>query len=131
MATVLCVEDNPANMELLRQVLGQRTDLRLLTAADGRSGLQMAFEHRPDVIVLDNNMPHLTGSEAQAVLRSDPRTSAIPVIALTANAMPDAIATGLAAGFFRYLTKPVDIQQLLAAVSDALSSRPPDRAERS
>jgi protein-histidine pros-kinase len=76
--------------------------------------------------VLDNNMPHLTGSDAQAVLRSDPRTSAIPVIALTANAMPDAIATALAAGFFRYLTKPVDIQQLLGAVSDALSSRPPD-----
>ena len=125
-ATVLCVEDNPANMELLRQVLGRRPDLRLLTAEDGRAGLQMAFEQRPDVIVLDNNMPHLTGSDAQAVLRSDPRTSAIPVIALTANAMPDAIATALAAGFFRYLTKPVDIQQLLGAVSDALSSRPPD-----
>jgi signal transduction histidine kinase/CheY-like chemotaxis protein len=131
MATVLCVEDNPANMELLRQVLGQRRDVRLLTAADGRAGLQMAFEHRPDVIVLDNNMPHLTGSQAQALLRGDPRTSAIPVIALTANAMPDAIAAGLAAGFFRYLTKPVDIQQLLAAVSDALSSRAADDAERS
>jgi signal transduction histidine kinase/CheY-like chemotaxis protein len=129
-ATVLCVEDNPANMELLRQVLGQRPDLRLLTAADGRAGLQMAFEHRPDVIVLDNNMPNLTGGEAQAVLRSDPRTSAIPVIALTANAMPAAIATGLTAGFFRYLTKPVDIRQLLSAVSDALSSRRPDERDR-
>jgi CheY-like chemotaxis protein len=112
-------------MELLRQVLGQRPDLRLLAAEDGRAGLQMAFEHRPDVIVLDNNMPHLTGSEAQAVLRNDPRTSTIPIIALTANAMPDAIATGLAAGFFRYLTKPVDIKQLLSAVGDALSSRAP------
>jgi len=129
-ATVLCVEDNPANMELLRQVLGQRPDLRLLTAADGRAGLQMAFEHRPDVIVLDNNMPNLTGSEAQAVLRNDPRTSAIPVIALTANAMPGAIASGLTAGFFRYLTKPVDIRQLLSAVSDALSSRRPDERDR-
>ena len=121
-ATVLCVEDNRANMELIKEVLGQRSDLRLLTAVDGRSGLQMAFDHRPDVIVIDNSMPQMTGSEAQAVLRGDPRTAAIPVIALTANAMPDAVAAGLAAGFFRYLTKPIDIQQLLAAVNDALAS---------
>ena len=130
LATILCVEDNQVSMELITQVFSQRSDLRLITATDGRAGVEMAFAHRPDVIVIDNNMPNMTGSEAQAILRSDPRTAGIPVIALTANAMPGAVAKGLAAGFFRYLTKPVDVAQLVAAVSDALSvSRGEDREE--
>ena len=65
-------------------------------------------------------MPFLTGREAQAILRRDPLTANIPVIALTANAMPDAITQGLAAGFFRYLTKPIDVTELLEAVDSAL-----------
>jgi signal transduction histidine kinase/ActR/RegA family two-component response regulator len=127
-ATVLCVEDNPANLELVRSMLGFRPDVRLLTASDGRKGVDMARAERPDVILMDNNMPGLNGREALAILRDDPTTSHIPVIALTANAMPSAIDAGLAAGFFRYLTKPIDVAALNDAVDSALASarkRPP------
>jgi signal transduction histidine kinase/ActR/RegA family two-component response regulator len=119
-ATILCVDDNRAGLELVRQVLSRRTALRLLTAPDGQVGVEMAREHRPDVIVMDNNMPKLSGREAQQILRGDTRTAGIPIIALTANAMPEAVAEGLAAGFFRYLTKPVDVDALLHAVDEAL-----------
>ena len=119
-ATVLCVEDNPASLRLVEQVLAARPDVRLLSAPDGRIGVELARAHRPDIILMDNNMPSMSGREAQAILRSDPATSHIPIIALTANAMPSAVEQGLAAGFFRYLTKPVDVQELLAAVDSAL-----------
>jgi len=121
-ATVLCVEDNPANLELVRSVLGFRPDLRLLSAPDGRKGVDMARNHRPDVILMDNNMPGLNGREALAILRDDPATAHIPVIAVTANAMPTAIDEGLAAGFFRYLTKPIDVAALNDAVDSALKA---------
>jgi signal transduction histidine kinase len=120
-ATVLCVEDNPANLELVRSVLGFRPDLRLLSAPDGRKGVDLARAERPDVILMDNNMPGLNGREALAILRDDPTTAHIPIIALTANAMPSAIDAGLAAGFFRYLTKPIDVTALNDAVDSALA----------
>jgi signal transduction histidine kinase/CheY-like chemotaxis protein len=133
-ATVLCIEDNPANLRLVEEILRFRTDLRLLSAPDGRLGVELARAHRPEVILMDNNMPALSGRDAQVVLRNDPRTAHIPVIALTADAMPGAIAKGLAAGFFRYLTKPIDVADLLDAVDSALrvsghrSSDAPNRA---
>jgi signal transduction histidine kinase/CheY-like chemotaxis protein len=120
-ATVLCVEDNPLSLELVRQVLDRRHGVRLLTATDGRMGVEMARAQQPDVILMDNNMPHLSGADAQAVLRDDPATAGIPVIALTANAMPHAVQAGLAAGFYRYLTKPLDVEQLNRALDDALA----------
>ncbi|KQY89315.1 ATP-binding protein [Pelomonas sp. Root1444] len=119
-ATVLYVEDNPASRKLVEELLRPRTDLRLLSAADGRTGVNIALAERPDVILMDNNMPLMSGREAQALLKRDPRTADIPVIALTANAMPDAAASGLAAGFFRYLTKPLDAGQLMNALDSAL-----------
>ena len=119
-ATVLCVEDNPASLRLVEEVLRSRAHIRLLSAPDGRLGIELARAHLPQVILMDNNMPFLTGREAQAILRRDPLTANIPVIALTANAMPDAITQGLAAGFFRYLTKPIDVTELLEAVDSAL-----------
>ncbi len=118
--TVLCVEDNPASLQLIEETLASRPNLRLLTATDGQAGIQMARTHRPDVILMDNNMPVLSGSEAQAILRNDPATAGIPIIAISANAMPGAIAQGLAAGFFRYLTKPINLPELLVAVDSAL-----------
>jgi signal transduction histidine kinase len=121
-ATVLYVEDNPASRKLVEELLSQRDDLRLLSASDGRAGVDMALAEQPDVILMDNNMPHLSGREAQALLRKDPRTAHIPVIALTANAMPDAAASGLAAGFFRYLTKPLDPGLLIEALDSALAT---------
>jgi CheY-like chemotaxis protein len=73
------------------------------------------------VILMDNHMPGLSGHEAQALLQQDPATAHIPIIALTADAMPEAVQRGLAAGYFRYLTKPVDPAVLLAAVDSALA----------
>jgi signal transduction histidine kinase/ActR/RegA family two-component response regulator len=119
-ATVLCIEDNPASLKLVEEILRRRAGVRLLSAPDGRLGVELARVHRPDVILMDINMPALNGRDALLVLRHDARTSSIPVIALTADAMPDAIAKGIAAGFFRYLTKPIDVAELLEAVESAL-----------
>jgi signal transduction histidine kinase/ActR/RegA family two-component response regulator len=120
--TVLCVEDNPVSLKLIREFIGARTDLRLLTASNGRAGLDMARDHLPDVILMDNNMPVMSGREAQRFLAADPATATIPVIALSANAMREDIAASLAAGYFRYLTKPVDFEQLMEALDAALSA---------
>jgi PAS domain S-box-containing protein len=120
-ATVLCVEDNPASLKLVQAILAPRSDIRLLSAANGRLGVEMARTLMPAVILMDNNMPEMSGREAQAILRDDPRTAGIPIIALTANAMPDAVNEGVAAGFFRYLTKPFDVGEMLNALDDALA----------
>jgi signal transduction histidine kinase/ActR/RegA family two-component response regulator len=121
LATVLCVEDNPTNLQLVEAILMQRPGLRLLTARDGETGVALARAHRPQVILMDNHMPGMSGHEAQALLHNDPATAHIPVIALTADAMPEAVQQGLAAGYFRYLTKPVAPAELLKAVDDALA----------
>jgi signal transduction histidine kinase/CheY-like chemotaxis protein len=121
-ATVLCVEDNPVSLELIRAALAERPGVRLLAADNGLAGVEMARHHRPDVILMDNNMPLMSGSEAQAILKRDPRTSAIPIIAISANAMPAAISGGLEAGFFRYLTKPVEFDALNEALDSALAA---------
>jgi signal transduction histidine kinase/ActR/RegA family two-component response regulator len=118
--TVLCVEDNPASVDLIQALLMARPEVRLLTADNGQRGVDLARQQLPDVILMDNNMPVLSGTEAQAMLRKDPRTSHIPVIAISANAMPDAVEKGLAAGFFRYLTKPLDLNALGQALDEAL-----------
>ncbi len=121
LATVLCVEDNPTNLQLVEAILMARPGLRLLTARDGETGVALARAHRPQVILMDNHMPGMSGREAQALLYRDPATAHIPVIALTADAMPDAVQQGLAAGYFRYLTKPIAPAELLKAVDEALA----------
>jgi signal transduction histidine kinase/CheY-like chemotaxis protein len=118
---VLCVEDNPVSLKLIEETIGHRKNVKLLTATNGQAGLDMARAHLPDVILMDNNMPVLSGREAQRLLAADARTREIPIIAITANAMAGAVAEGLAAGYFRYLTKPVDLGQLDEAVDAALS----------
>jgi signal transduction histidine kinase len=120
-ATVLCVEDNSASLLLIQEALSARSDLRLLTAVNGKLGVELARAHLPDVILLDNNMPVLSGRDAQAILKVDPRTAGIPIIAISANAMPNAVAESLAAGFFGYLTKPIDIAELVRAVDGAVA----------
>ena len=95
--------------------------VRLLPGGAGHRGVDLARRYLPDVILMDNNMPVLSGAAAQAILRSDPRTADIPIIAISANAMPNAVRKGLEAGFFRYLTKPVDLRALSEALDSALA----------
>jgi PAS domain S-box-containing protein len=121
-ATILCVDDDPVSLRLVQEVLAVVPDVQLLTASNGRLGVEMALAHAPALIVMDNNMPEMSGREAQAILRADPRTAHIPVIALSGNAMPGAEAEGLAAGFFRYITKPFDFGELRRAVGEALAA---------
>ncbi|KQW00321.1 hypothetical protein ASC87_18685 [Rhizobacter sp. Root1221] len=119
--TVLYVEDNPANLRLVEEIVALRTDLRLISAADGGLGVTMAQSHAPAVVLMDLNLPGIGGLDALKMLRRDPRTAHIPVIALTANAMPRDVESGLAQGFFRYLTKPLDVRKFLEALDAALA----------
>jgi signal transduction histidine kinase/ActR/RegA family two-component response regulator len=121
--TVLYVEDNPANLLLVDKLLQRRPDLRLLTATDGHRGLALARSQPPQVILLDINLPGISGYEVLALLHADPRTAGIPVIALSANAMFHDIAKGLNSGFFRYLTKPIKVQELMNTLDEALALR--------
>ncbi|MBQ5961388.1 ATP-binding protein [Massilia sp. ZL223] len=118
---LLYVEDNPANLRLVEEIVRFRPDLRLLSAPDGHIGLQLARAHRPEVILMDLNLPGMSGIEVLRQLRTDPETAAIPVIALTANAMPRDIERGIAAGFHRYLTKPIDIDKFTEAIDSTLA----------
>jgi CheY-like chemotaxis protein len=117
---LLYVEDNPANLSLVEQLIERRSDLKMLAATDGLSGLRMAREQLPDLILMDINLPIMSGLEAMRLLKSSPDTAHIPIIALTANAVPHDIELGLTAGFFRYLTKPIRIDEFMSAIDLAL-----------
>ncbi len=121
---MLYVEDNLENLQLMRDIAAEYGQFSLLTAATAEAGLEIANIAQPDVVVLDINLPGMTGMEAILRLKKDPRTSAIPVIALSANATQRAIREGLQAGFARYLTKPFDVAEFLAAVNSVLASPP-------
>ena len=118
--TLLYVEDNPANLELVEQLIARRPDLRLLSAADGNLGVEFARAYLPDVILMDIHLPGLSGIEALKILRADPTTAHIPIIALSANAVPRYIEMGLDAGFFDYLTKPIKVNLFMEALDVAL-----------
>jgi signal transduction histidine kinase/ActR/RegA family two-component response regulator len=121
--TLLYVEDNPANLRLVQEIVRFRPGLRLLSAADGPAGLALARAERPDVVLMDLNLPGMSGFEVLAQLRRDAATAAVPVIALSANAMQHDIERGLAAGFARYLTKPIDIDKFNEAIDGVLAQR--------
>ncbi len=118
---ILYVEDNPANLRLVEEIVRFRQDLRLLSAPDGHMGLSLARAHQPELILMDLNLPGMSGIEVLRQLRADPVTSNIPVIALTANAMQRDIERGQAAGFNRYLTKPIDIDRFTEAINSTLA----------
>jgi PAS domain S-box-containing protein len=118
--TMLYVEDNPANLALVEQLIARRGDLKLLTAIDAPLGIELARAYLPDVILMDINLPGISGYGALKLLRDDPATAHIPVLALSANAMPRDIEKGLEAGFFRYLTKPIRVHEFMSAVDLAL-----------
>jgi CheY-like chemotaxis protein len=118
--TLLCVEDNPANLTLVERLIARRPNIQMLSARDGRLGVEMAHAHRPDLILMDINLPGISGLTALRILADDPTTAHIPVIALTANAMPRDIEKGLEAGFFRYLTKPIKVGEFMDTIDAAL-----------
>ena len=119
---VLYVEDNPANLKLVELIIARRPDIHLLTAVDGRSGIALARRARLDVILMDINLPGMNGFEVLKILRGIPALAPVPVIAISANAMPVDVANGLKAGFFRYLTKPIDVNEFMTVLELALES---------
>jgi two-component system cell cycle response regulator DivK len=114
---ILVVEDNEKNMKLFRDVL-VATGYRTLEATTGIEAVDMASEHTPDLVLMDIQMPDLDGVQALQRLRADSRTAGIPVLALTAQAMHGDRERFLAAGFDGYLSKPVDVRQLLGTVRE-------------
>ena len=128
--TLLYVEDNRANVQLVEQLIARRPDLCLVSAGDGARGIALARTHHPSVILMDINLPGINGIQALAILRDDPQTAHIPVLAISANAMPHDIRKGLAAGFFRYLTKPIKVREFMDALNAALEMAEPEPANR-
>ena len=114
---ILVVEDNEKNMKLVRDVLLAK-GYRTLEAATGRQAVQLAAEHAPDLVLMDIQLPDLDGVQALHLLRADARTATIPVLALTAQAMHGDRERFLAAGFDGYLSKPVDVRELIGAVRE-------------
>ncbi len=117
--SLLCIEDNPANLLLVESIVALRPGVALLKALDPQLGLDLARQHRPALVLLDINLPEMDGYEVLKRLRADPVTAGLQVVALSANAKPDDLARGHAAGFDDYLTKPLDVARLLALL-DAL-----------
>jgi CheY-like chemotaxis protein len=118
--TLLYVEDNPANLMLVQDLIARRPGIRLLIARDGNRGVEIARAALPDVILMDINLPGISGIQALKVLAQDPTTARIPVVALSANAVPRDIARGIEAGFFRYLTKPIKVDEFMQTLDVAL-----------
>ncbi|MHC1770252.1 MAG: PAS domain S-box protein [Flexilinea sp.] len=121
MHTLLYVEDNPANLKLVEKIIARYPDIHLLTAGNGNDGIEIARASQPDVILIDINLPDISGFEALKILHSDPTTAHIPVVALSANAMPRDIKKGLEAGFFRYITKPIKVTEFTDTLDIALN----------
>ena len=126
--TLLYVEDNPANLQLVEQIIARRPDMRLLSARNGPLGIALARSARPDVILMDINLPGMSGIKAMQMLRAETVTAHIPVVALSANAIPRDIERGLEAGFFRYLTKPIKVAEFMDTLDVALKHAEQDTA---
>jgi CheY-like chemotaxis protein len=117
--TVLYIEDHPANLALVECLIARHSKFKLLTAPDGDKGIALAKSAQPDVILMDINLPGISGFDALKILSRDNATAHIPIIALSSNAFPGDIAQGIEAGFFRYLTKPYKIDDLLDVLAAA------------
>jgi PAS domain S-box-containing protein len=120
MHTILYVEDNPANLELVAELVARRPDLHMLSAPRAEVGIALARSHQPDVILMDINLPGMSGIEAMRILRFDETTLHIPIIALSANAVPRDIERAIEAGFLHYLTKPIKVDELMHTLDFAL-----------
>jgi PAS domain S-box-containing protein len=118
--TVLYVEDNQANLQLVEKIIMRRPEIRLLSAKSGPLGIELARAEQPNVVLMDINLPGMNGIKAMQILHADAATAHIPVIAISANAIPRDVELGLEAGFFRYLTKPIRVNEFMDALDRAL-----------
>ena len=122
-ATILYIEDNLANLELVRRTLARQPGLTVLEATHGRVGLDLARDRRPDVVLLDLHLPDITGEEVLDELRSRPETADVPVIVVSAEASKGRVQRLRQRGAHDYLTKPIDVVQLLGVVNATLAAR--------
>ena len=122
-ATVLYIEENLANLSLVETILADRSHIRLLSALQGQIGLDLAWEHAPELILLDLYLPDLPGEEVLRRLQLDPRSRAIPVIVISADASDTQMQRLREAGAHSYLTKPLDIDRFLGTVDAALAEQ--------
>lgn len=109
-------------MELMRNILATLDNVRLIEAIDGASAIVLAKEHRPDVIILDLNLPDISGYDVLRSLQSTPDFAGAQCIALSASVMPSDLKRGLQAGFFHYLMKPIEIGLLKTAIAKTLAA---------
>ena len=123
MSLILIVEDNPRNMKLVRDVL-QVKGYRTLEAGSAEDGIALARAHKPDLVLMDIQLPGMNGIEALGVLRADPSTAAIPVIAVTASVMQQDRNLITQAGFDAYIGKPINLKEFLEAVRTMIEGRP-------
>ena len=123
MSKLLLAEDDEFSRDMLVRRL-ERQGFEMLSAADGREALLAARQHRPDLILLDLDMPVMDGRAAMRALRSDPKTFRIPIIVLTAHADPDDVAEARLAGCYAYETKPIVLRRLVERIEAGLKGQP-------
>jgi CheY-like chemotaxis protein len=128
MLTVLYIEDNLSNLQLVDRVVGRRGDVTLISAMRPMLGLDLAREHHPDLVLLDLHLPDIPGEEVLQRLRAEPRTADIPVVVLSADARPGLIKRLLAAGARNFLTKPLDVAELLGLLDEVADERQRSRS---
>ena len=121
---VIYVEDNPANIAFMRELIGELPSVELVTAPSAEIGLELIHAHLPDVVIMDINLPGMSGFDAMQILRSSPETRDIPVIGLSAGALLRDTTRAKQAGFYRYLTKPVKVAELTKVLEDLLVRTP-------
>lgn len=117
---VIYVEDNPSNLELVTQILGMRENVKLITAHTANLGIELAMSHQPDLILLDICMPEMDGFQVIDIIKRNEKLKDVPVIAVSANAMPKDIKRGFDAGFNEYITKPIDVDRFLSVIDSFL-----------
>ncbi|MEI6559003.1 MAG: ATP-binding protein [Rhodospirillaceae bacterium] len=120
--TLLYIEDNPVDLRLVEALFQAIATVRLVTARNGEEGVRLAWEQRPDIILMDIFLPGFNGFEVLARLRADPQTRTTPVVAISASALPADVARGLGAGFHKWLSKPLDIVELLTVLANLVKN---------
>ena len=116
---ILYIEDDLANRQLIQFIIDRRDDLELFLAENGKTGIQIAKEMVPDLILLDLSLPDITGFEVFNQLKNTDQTGNIPVIAVSGDSLPQDVERGLQAGFTNYLGKPIQVAELYKAIDDS------------